>query len=375
MERPEDLVPYRELVPAKDEPLIEGKRPPRITFINPGRRDETFWSMVSHFMKAVVEDIPIELEILNAERDHLLMKDMVKVVCAREPKPDYLILVNEKDTGEAMLRVAEGAGVKSFLLFNPLGDKSKASLEEPRARLKSWVGSLIVDQERAGYDIARTLLARARQTYAHPTQIGVLAISGNQSTSAATDRNAGLERALKEDGAAHLNQLIYSQWRRDKASRQSAGLLRRYPETRIIWAANDDMALGALDSARAEGFEPGVDVFIGGLNWATDGLKEVSAGDMVTSVGGHFMGGGWSLVMLYDHYHGADFAQPSPARKLVMGVIEAENVASYLQQFGDKRWGKVDFKGFSRALNSETLEYHFGLPGLMRHTRNDDVAP
>lgn len=163
MERPEDLAPYRELIPAKPGPLLEGKRSPRVTFINPGRRDEAFWNMVSHFMKAVVEDIPIELEILNAERDHLMMKDMVKVVCAREPKPDYLILVNEKDTGEVMLRMAERAGVKSFLLLNPLGKAAAASLGAPRERLKSWVGALIVDQERAGYDIARTLLASGEQ--------------------------------------------------------------------------------------------------------------------------------------------------------------------------------------------------------------------
>ena len=83
------------------------------------------------------------------------------------------------------------------------------------------------------------------------------------------------------------------------------------------------------------------------------------------------MGGGWSLVMLYDHYHGKDFAQPNPTRPLVMSVIDEKNVEAYLWRFGDKNWSKIDFTGFSKVLNPETIEYNFGISGLMKHTEKN----
>ena len=348
---------------------FKGRRPPRVVFLNPGRSDETFWNMVAGFMSAVVEDLPVELEMLTAERDHILMRDMVRRVCQRTTKPDYLLLVDEKDTGASMLEISEAAGVRCFLLLNPLSAKPAKRLGGPREHLKTWIGALIVDQERAGYDIGKSLLRAARQRLPAPAPLPALAISGNQSTTAAIERNKGLTRALSEDPDAGLQQMIFSQWRRDKAARQSAGLLRRYPETRLIWAANDDMALGALEAARAQGLTPGEGLFVSGLNWATDALTEVRDGHMAASIGGHFMGGGWALIMLFDHYHGLDFASPEPTRKLVMGTIDLTNVGPYLERFGDRDWSSVDFTRFSKAHDSELEAYEFSVTGLLAHTR------
>ena len=61
------------------------------------------------------------------------------------------------------------------------------------------------------------------------------------------------------------------------------------------------MALGAMEGVVAAGKSPGKDVFIGGLNWDPPALDKVKDGALVTTVGGHFMIGGWALVLLYDY--------------------------------------------------------------------------
>ena len=58
------------------------------------------------------------------------------------------------------------------------------------------------------------------------------------------------------------------------------------------------MALGAVEGAIRAGREPGVDLFIGGIDWTDEGLAAVAEGTMVVTYGGHFMEAGWALVAL-----------------------------------------------------------------------------
>lgn len=76
----------------------------------------------------------------------------------------------------------------------------------------------------------------------------------------------------------------------------------------IVWAANDPMALGAVEAARLSGAIPGSNFFVGGINWDEPALAAIKDGVLSVSVGGHFMTGGWELVMLYDYHHGRDFS-------------------------------------------------------------------
>ena len=52
------------------------------------------------------------------------------------------------------------------------------------------------------------------------------------------------------------------------------------------------MALGALSAVKLRNYNPGKSVFIGGLNWSNAALEKVANGELVVTVGGHFMLGG-----------------------------------------------------------------------------------
>ncbi|GIW73188.1 MAG: sugar ABC transporter substrate-binding protein [Planctomycetota bacterium] len=348
-----------------------GQQPPfdpiPVVFFNIGE-PAPFWDVVEAFMRAAARDLAIELEVLNARGDHLRMIEQAAAVAARPPaaRPRYAVINSEKQAGGPMLESLVAAGIPTLLAFNVFIGEDRDRYGAPRERFPLWLGSIRPDNEQAGHDIAARLLAAAAAAGFEEPSLGVLAIGGSRATPAAIARERGLARALAGRPGVRLLQLVHSRWERAKARRQVQGLLRRYPQTRVIWAANDPMALGAMEAVIDHGREPGRDVLIGGLNWSTEALREIQRGRLVTSVGGHFMGGGWALVLLRDYHDGYDFAEPEGTEIVFrMGVIDRDNVEAYQHHFGREEWDRIDFSRLLRSRRPRGSRYDFSLQALL----------
>jgi ABC-type sugar transport system substrate-binding protein len=350
----------------------------QVTFINPGISDPndptgTYWLSVSSFMQAAAESLGMDLEIIYSERDHLKMQQQARDVAARSDPPDYLVVVNEKQAADEMVKVADKAGIKVFVMLNTFAGDQATAMGAPREKYPNWIGSLIPDNKMAGYQIAKSLIDEAIKSglTGKDGKIHLVAIAGDYATQASLERNAGLEKAISEYPNVKLEQYFVGEWNKDKTKEQTKAALERYPETSIIWAANDPMALGALDAVVEAGKKPGKDILIGGLNWDSPALQQIKAGGMVTSMGGHFMTGAWTLVLLYDYHHGKDFIVDGKAdlRYTIFSVMNSQNVDSYLAEFGDKKWSKIDFTKFSKVLNPALTDYNFGLEGVFQNIK------
>jgi hypothetical protein len=61
-------------------------------FLNPGERVERgtgpYWRMVTQFMQPAARSLGVHLEVLYAERDHVLMLRQAEDVARRSPAPD-----------------------------------------------------------------------------------------------------------------------------------------------------------------------------------------------------------------------------------------------------------------------------------------------
>ena len=342
----------------------------RVTFINPGISDAdnptgTFWLSVSAFMRAAADDLGIDLEIVYSERNHLLMRQQAQEVAARAKPPDVVIVVNEKLAAPEMVKVLDRAGIMTFVLLNTFIDDQVAEMGRPREKHRGYLGSLIPDNHAAGEMLARSLFDQARlQGLGAGGELEVVAITGDHVTPAALARNRGLHRAVAETPGVLLRQIFVGEWNRDKAGIKVGGALVRYPGTSVIWAANDPMALGALDAIRQAGLEPERDVVIGGINWDAPALAQVGEGGLAVSVGGHFMAGAWALVLLHDYFHGRDFAELGTELEFpIFSTLDRQSVDRYLAVFGDGDWGKIDFRLFSKVYNTNLTRYEFSLEG------------
>ena len=344
-----------------------------VVFLNPGKSDPSdptggFWWEVSSFMQAAADDLGIDLEIIYAERNHLLMVKEAEKVLNREHLPDYLIVVNEKLAAGKIIAHADAKGVKVFnLLLDFYGDQAKA-LGAPRGKYKNWIGGLVPDNRWAGYNLAKELIEKAAEQGIAEKDVKLLPISGDYATQATLLRNGGLGYARADFFEAKFFPEIHCLWRKDKAFDLVTKFLIRDPDVNVIWAANDPMALGAIEGIKKNGLTPGQDVLVGGINWDKPALEAVKNGTLALSVGGHFMTGGWGLVMLYDYHHGHDFAgKAGPMiRKRIFGVIDDDNVESYLNKFSFRDWSKIDFRKFSKAYN-KNLDYDFSVKALLKN--------
>jgi ABC-type sugar transport system substrate-binding protein len=334
-----------------------------VTFISIGQ-PAPFWDVFTAVSRTTASQLDIELEVLDAHGDHLRMIELAQQIAARPVKPDYVLINNEKGAAVRMLEALAGAGVRTLAVSSVFDDRELLKVGHPRQKWPTFLGMIQPDHAGAGEAEARSLIEAGRRQFPGTT-LKLLGISGAKATQASIERDKGLRRVLKASPDVQLEQLVHSAWNRDKAHRQLAGLLRRWPQTRLIWAANDPMALGAVDAVRERGLVPGKDVLITGLNLSTDALRLVQSGEMVSSVGGHYLGGAWALVLLRDHHDGFDFAPEGLELMFPMGVVDHASVESYLAKLGDQRWDRIDFRKFSRSFNPALGKHQFTLDQVL----------
>jgi ABC-type sugar transport system substrate-binding protein len=344
----------------------------RVTFINPGISDPDdptggFWTSVTAFMQAAARQLNIDLEVIYSERDHIRMQRQAREVAARPVLPDYLIVVNEKQAADEMIKAAESSGLKVFVICNTLSEDQMKQMGGPREKYPHWIGSLIPDSEYAGYQIAKRIIERAMPAgVAKDGRLHLFAISGDLATQTALLRLDGMRQAVSEYPKVELQQVFNGEWRRDIAYRQTKIALARYPRTSAIWAANDPIAIGAIEGAMAAGRRPGRDIFIGGLNWDAPALAKIQNGTLQVSVGGHFMTGGWALILLYDYHHGRDFIEEgAQLQRPIFGVLDRSNIDLFLARFGDRNWNKVEFARWSKVLNPQLKAYNFSAESVI----------
>lgn len=117
---------------------------PSVVFLSPD--DSRFWQLVAGFMEAVAEDLEVDLEVqYDPESHRYSYLRMAKDVLSREEKPDYLLFMCKENVTEPMLRLADGAGVKTFTFNTDVPDAARASIGMPRTVLPSWLGHLSPD--------------------------------------------------------------------------------------------------------------------------------------------------------------------------------------------------------------------------------------
>ncbi len=344
-----------------------------VVFINPGFSDVdnptgAFWNSVSSFMEAAADDLNIDLEILYCDRNHIKMKRVAESVIKRKLPPDYLVVVNEKLSAEPIVIDADRAGVKVFVILNRFEGDQQKQMGPPRSKYRNWIGSLIPDNRFAGYQIAKFVIDQTIQAgiMASDGRFHMIGFSGDYVTQASVDRVDGLKQAVSEYPNVDLEQVIPCNWSEDEAKSKTPKMLKRYPQTGAIWCANDPIAIGALEGAYASGRAPGKDIFLGGLNWDPPVLEKIKSGEIVTSVGGHFMTGGWALVLLYDYHHGRDFADEGTRLQYkIFGALHSGNINQFLNNFKDRDWGKIDFSRFSKILNPKVTHYQFGVESIL----------
>ncbi|NBS09478.1 MAG: sugar ABC transporter substrate-binding protein [Betaproteobacteria bacterium] len=342
----------------------------RVAFINPGKSDETYWVTASQSMQLAAESLNMDLEVRYAQREHLRSFDIARELIARPAasRPEYVIFSNDHAVSPELLRLFEPSGIKCFLAYSKPTLHERAQTGGPRQKYKNWIGSLEPKAQDAGYLTAKALIGKGRSMKLHAPdgRLHMVAIAGDRSTNSSILRNAGMRQAVKEAGDVVLEQEVYGDWTRDKAAEQAQWLYERYPLARLVWAGNDLMAFGAMQTLEQRHGVVGKTVLFSGVNTSDEALQDLRIGRLSALAGGHFITGAWALVMIYDHHHGKDFANEGLELELPMFALFTPALADRFQQVFNSKTQKIDFRKYSKALNPRVQRYAFGFEQLLK---------
>ena len=364
--------------------VAEAGTRPSVVFLSPD--DSRFWHMVADFMGAVASDLDLELEVqFDQDRHRFSYLQMAEQVLSRDDRPDYLVIMCKEHVTTQILMQANELDVKVFTFNTDVPEATRAAVGMPRETLPNWIGHMAPDNVEGAANLITILEQHARTLRLHePGQpMPVIGLTGTRDSSAGTDRNRGL-KVVTDTESSELLQLIYADWSQQQARDKMLVLLRRYPQAVAIWSASDGMALGALEAVKRSGKQPGKDLVIGGFDWEPRALEAIREGELVVSLGRHFMGGGLALLLLHDYHQGVDFAEGSSSAALSYRFEPAtlENVDTVERILFPASWQAVNFQQFSRALNAGLQDKPFSADHLMdqfsealaQHRESGEVA-
>ena len=196
----------------------------------------------------------------------------------------------------------------------------------------NWVAHVSFDGRVSGYEIAKLLFEEMGG------EGRIVALQGILDNVSAKERFEGLQKALEEFPDIELLDEQTADWDRNKGFEVTQTLMSKYgDDINGVWAANDNMALGALEALKAAG--KGGDVPIVGVDAVPEALEAVEDSDntgyLATVSSDAFWQGGAMIALGYQAATGEyDVGEADEADREFYGtqvLITKENAADYLE--------------------------------------------
>lgn len=235
-------------------------------------------------------------------------------------RPDAIVLLPAHASGvNAAIARVNAAGIPLMLFVS-----------EPTAG--QWVGFVGSDDVRMAEDLAHAVLGRL------PAQARIGIIDGHPGSITTPLRRRGFERALAQYPGMRLVDAVSGYYQHDTGREAAQTLLARHADLDGILAANDLMAMGALEAFSAAGRS----LPMGSINGTPDAIAQVRAGRLVAtaSFNTHSFG---CLVAEMALRHLCGEAVP---RRIVLpaDIIDSRNAAAWDQPYEARRcpdWQRV----------------------------------
>lgn len=270
---------------------------------------------------AFAEQVGLTQERLTYDGDSTRQQEQISQLLAGDTECLVMnILPNGDSDTPPIVEGAEAAGAYLVTQWNKPADLNVADYD-------SWLSHITYDGVESGKQIGDALAEAIGGSG------GIVALQGALDTAAAKDRFAGLEESLAANPDVELLDDQTANFSRAEALELTKTLLTKHGEdVKGIWAANDDMALGALEALQQAGRD---DVAVVGIDAVPDALTAIQDGTMTATVSsdGPWQGG-IGLAIGYCVATGElaveDIAEEDRAWYAEQFLIDQDNVADFV---------------------------------------------
>jgi ABC-type sugar transport system substrate-binding protein len=304
--------------------------------------DAQFWNSYVDFMKKGADELGVDLVVLNADnKPDQMIKGLEDLVAQGV---DGIIYTPYWATAVPGLTLAKDAGIPVILTDSYA---EFAPRDELFPNYQAFVGPSDRD---AGKQMAEALFASLDADADGKKHIAV--VNGTAGTSVAIDRRAGLQDALDAHPEVVVVGEVDGNFVRDTSQTVFESLWQGNPEVQGVWAANGGTATGVMAAIKNAGKFPGTDIMVVAMDLNPENVDAVEKGELLFDIGGHWLQGGFALVMMYDMLNGTEIPADKANVKLELLPLTKDRVAQFRADFP----GGVpvyDFKVHSKTYNPD----------------------
>ena len=210
-----------------------------------------------------------ELVFTNARGDTATQVSNLEDLVAQ--RVDAIFLAPREAKGyEGPLQAAKDAGIPVFLIDR--------ELEGPKAGddYVTFIGSNFIEEgRRAGEWLAKQTGGKA----------GIIELLGTAGSSVANDRHQGFADAIKAYPDMKILAAQDGNFTRAQGQNVMQNLIQAHGKSiTVVYAHNDEMALGAVQALKAAGMNPGKDVIVLSVDGERAALEAINSGEMNATV-------------------------------------------------------------------------------------------
>ena len=261
-------------------------------FVQVGK--ESSWRAAnSSSIKKAAQDFGIELKFKNANQS---MNNQIKAIrnFIRE-RVDIIAFSPIVQTGyEDVLKEAKMAGIPVILTDRELSLKDDTL----------WLTSIGSDFQEEGRRAARWLL---EQTKGVKKNINIVELQGTPGASPTVYRKKGFEELLRNHSNYHIIASQSGDFTKEAGRSVMKDYLEKYgEEIQVVYAHNDDMALGAIEAIEEYGKRPGKDILIISVDATKEAFNALFAGKLNLTVECNPMLGPELMKVIMDYTEGKE---------------------------------------------------------------------
>jgi len=278
-----------------------------------------YWQALKQGVEDAGRESGVSVTIMTPTNDQAKEEHLNLCQAAISQKPDMIALGPATTAiGLQCFREAQKQGIKVADI------DATISIEEAKKAGVSLSYTIGADNVMIGKKAAQfvaTNVAANRSSQAPK----ILILEGVVGSPPSTDRVAGFKKELaKILPQAKIVSSTSAEWDRLRALNTTADTLTRTPDLNVVFAANDVMALGAVEAVRAAGKTDQVSII--GVDGVPDARKAILAGKMTASITQlPYLIGKRSVELCRESVHGKclEKTERAPLLVLTKAVLEA----------------------------------------------------
>ena len=220
-------------------------------------------------IKSAAEEAGINLKFSDAQQKQENQIKAIRSYIAQ--KVDVIAFAPVVTTGwDTVLKEAKRAKIPVILTDRNIDTK------DPSLYV-TMIGSDFAEE---GQKAATWLL----ENYKTPGDVNIVELQGTVGSAPAIDRKKGFEEGIKADPRFKITRSQTGDFTRSKGKEVMEAFLKTDKNIQVLFAHNDDMAIGAIQAIEAAGMNPGKDIIIVSIDAVKGAFEAMMAGKLNVSV-------------------------------------------------------------------------------------------